>query len=155
MWLLKPEGFQNEVLAQQLDRDMQVLTKLAGYRYVGLLPAVRPIPPYICADFASPGYLMGWNSFGWGARITFGGLQPPSPALATSLLMSNVYFLKSTIHFVSTLVYQIVNVWYLSFIVNYYSQNNISHYLELFSTFLFLQTIKWQVTRNRKWILKV
>ena len=24
MWLLKPEGFQNEVLAQQLDRDVQV-----------------------------------------------------------------------------------------------------------------------------------
>jgi len=24
MCLLKPEGFQNEVLAQQLDRDMQV-----------------------------------------------------------------------------------------------------------------------------------
>jgi len=36
-----------------------VLTKLAGYPYVGLLPAVRPIPPYICADFASPGYFMG------------------------------------------------------------------------------------------------
>ena len=34
---------------------------------------------HICADFASPGYLMGWNSFGWGARITFGGLQPPKP----------------------------------------------------------------------------
>jgi len=45
----------------------QVLTKLAGYPYVGLLPAVRPIPPYICADFVSPGYFMGWNSFGWGA----------------------------------------------------------------------------------------
>jgi len=56
---LKPEGFKNEVLAQQLDRDMQVLTKLAGYPYVGLLPAVRPITPYICADFASPGYFMG------------------------------------------------------------------------------------------------
>ena len=53
------EGFKNEVLAQQLDRDMQVLTKLAGYLYVGLLTAVRPITPYICADFASPGYFMG------------------------------------------------------------------------------------------------
>ena len=77
MWLLKPGGFKNEVVAQQLDRDMQVLTKLAGYPYVGLLPAVRPISPHICADFASPGYFMGWNSFGGGARITFGGLQPP------------------------------------------------------------------------------
>jgi len=37
----------------------QVLTKHAGYPYAGLLPAVRPIPPYICADFASPGYFMG------------------------------------------------------------------------------------------------
>ena len=77
MWLLEPEGFKNEVLAQQLDRDMQVLTKLAGYPYVGLLPAVRPIPPYICADFASPGDFMGWNSFGGLGLRLGGGLQPP------------------------------------------------------------------------------
>jgi len=75
---LKPEGFQNEVLAQQLDRNMQVLTKLAGYLYVGLLPAVRPIPPYICADFASPGYFVAETR--GGARITFGGgFSPPKP----------------------------------------------------------------------------
>ena len=63
---------------------MQVLTKLAGYLYVGLLPAVRPIPPYICADFASPGYFVAETR--GGARITFGGASaPPSPGLATSL----------------------------------------------------------------------
>ena len=45
---------------------MQVLTKLTGYPYVGLLPAVRPIPPYICADFASPGYFMGGLRLGEG-----------------------------------------------------------------------------------------
>ena len=60
-----------------------------------LLPAVWRISPYICADFASPGYLMGWNSFGWGQGLRLGGFSPPSPGLATSL---GILFVKRSVH---------------------------------------------------------
>ena len=45
---------------------------------------------YMCVDFTSPPYFMGWDSFGGGLGYVWGGFSPPSPGLATSLLMNPV-----------------------------------------------------------------